>query len=147
MPIGPVPNQNHHHHQYHGPPRQYLSRPESKLLHFFFNSTITVVVAFISVFFLGFDATILFLSNTRRHNISDRSLATPHDVIVPGIKYRASDFPMMLDCAICLDSFREGDECRNLRICKHLFHSKCVDRWIVKNPSCPVCRTRVDFDQ
>ncbi|KAL3617982.1 hypothetical protein CASFOL_038303 [Castilleja foliolosa] len=137
MPIGPVPNQNHH----HGPRR----RPERKqLLHFFFNSITTVAVVFISIFFFGFNVTIFFMSNTRRHNISDRSLPTPR-VIVPAVRYRALDFPMMLDCAICLDSFREGDEYRNLRICKHLFHSKCVDRWIEKNPSCPVCRTRVDL--
>ncbi|XP_078438339.1 RING-H2 finger protein ATL56-like [Wolffia australiana] len=45
------------------------------------------------------------------------------------------------DCAVCLESFREGDRCRALPRCGHSFHRACVDRWLVVAPLCPVCRT------
>ncbi|KAK8660175.1 hypothetical protein V6N13_051109 [Hibiscus sabdariffa] len=46
-------------------------------------------------------------------------------------------------CAICLDGFREGQWCRNLVGCGHLFHRKCLDSWLIKVTSCPICRTGV----
>ncbi|KAK8698383.1 hypothetical protein V6N13_114504 [Hibiscus sabdariffa] len=46
-------------------------------------------------------------------------------------------------CAICLDGFRQGQWCRNLVGCGHLFHRKCLDSWLIKVTSCPICRTRV----
>lgn len=49
-----------------------------------------------------------------------------------------------VDCAVCLDNFKVGDKCRLLPICKHSFHAKCVDEWILKKPICPICRTTAD---
>ncbi|GMH23276.1 hypothetical protein Nepgr_025119 [Nepenthes gracilis] len=46
-------------------------------------------------------------------------------------------------CAICLDNLSEGDWCRVLPDCKHLFHSHCVDKWLLKVATCPVCRTAI----
>ncbi|KAK8568750.1 hypothetical protein V6N13_106640 [Hibiscus sabdariffa] len=46
-------------------------------------------------------------------------------------------------CAICLDGFRQGQWCRNLVGCGHLFHRKCLDSWLIKVTSCPICRTKV----
>jgi hypothetical protein len=48
-----------------------------------------------------------------------------------------------LECAICLENFTIGDKCRLLPICKHSFHAKCVDKWLLKNSLCPICRSRV----
>ncbi|KAL2939785.1 RING-H2 finger protein ATL56, partial [Bienertia sinuspersici] len=46
-------------------------------------------------------------------------------------------------CPICLDNVMEGDICRVLPSCKHVFHLNCVDKWILKSPVCPVCRSSV----
>jgi hypothetical protein len=48
-----------------------------------------------------------------------------------------------LDCAICLENFIIGDKCRLLPICKHSFHTQCVDKWLLKKPICPICRSKV----
>lgn len=51
-----------------------------------------------------------------------------------------------IDCAICLESVEDGDFCRELPDCKHLFHANCIDNWLTKVPNCPICRTRVQLD-
>lgn len=50
------------------------------------------------------------------------------------------------ECPICLDAFKVRQHCRRLG-CTHIFHKKCVDRWLAKNPRCPVCRTCVQPQQ
>lgn len=47
----------------------------------------------------------------------------------------------IIDCAVCLDSFKDGDYCRRLPNCQHYFHVQCVDVWLAKSPFCPICRT------
>lgn len=45
-------------------------------------------------------------------------------------------------CPICIVDFEEGDDIRLLP-CegkKHSFHQQCVDEWLLKLPTCPVCR-------
>ncbi|XP_055808658.1 RING-H2 finger protein ATL70-like [Solanum dulcamara] len=44
-------------------------------------------------------------------------------------------------CSICLADYKNKDMLRLLPHCEHLFHLKCVDPWLMLNPSCPVCRT------
>lgn len=44
------------------------------------------------------------------------------------------------DCIVCLESLKEGENCRSLPKCKHIFHANCVDSWLIRVPSCPVCR-------
>ncbi|XP_073355799.1 E3 ubiquitin-protein ligase Os03g0188200-like [Aegilops tauschii subsp. strangulata] len=44
-------------------------------------------------------------------------------------------------CAVCLTEYMDGDELRRLPGCKHAFHRLCVDEWLRRRPSCPLCRT------
>ena len=46
-------------------------------------------------------------------------------------------------CSICLEEFIEEDICRRLVNCTHLFHNHCVSQWLQKQPSCPLCRTKI----
>ncbi|XP_002730880.1 uncharacterized protein LOC100376149 [Saccoglossus kowalevskii] len=41
-------------------------------------------------------------------------------------------------CAICLEQFKDGDELRVVS-CSHEFHRHCVDPWLIKNRTCPLC--------
>ena len=44
------------------------------------------------------------------------------------------------NCAICQLDLKTGDRIRGLK-CMHLFHDKCVDKWLHKRSgACPVCR-------
>ncbi|KAF7063196.1 hypothetical protein CFC21_069717 [Triticum aestivum] len=44
-------------------------------------------------------------------------------------------------CVVCLAEYADGDELRRLPGCKHAFHRLCVDEWLRRRPSCPLCRT------
>ncbi|KAM7267948.1 hypothetical protein ACFE04_010114 [Oxalis oulophora] len=46
-----------------------------------------------------------------------------------------------VDCAVCLENFKAGEKCRLLPICRHSFHSDCIETWLLENPICPICRT------
>ncbi|XP_056164702.1 NEP1-interacting protein 1-like [Syzygium oleosum] len=46
-------------------------------------------------------------------------------------------------CSICLQDFECKDEARRLPNCRHLFHLHCIDKWICKQRSCPLCRSPV----
>ncbi|XP_042497410.1 RING-H2 finger protein ATL74-like [Macadamia integrifolia] len=64
---------------------------------------------------------------------------------LPLFEFKAGDKGSApVDCVVCLESFRMGDNCRLLPICKHSFHAQCVDSWLLKTPICPICRTSVD---
>jgi len=44
-------------------------------------------------------------------------------------------------CLVCLCDYEEGNECRKLTKCKHVFHKECIDQWLTTGRnSCPLCR-------
>jgi E3 ubiquitin-protein ligase SDIR1 len=48
-----------------------------------------------------------------------------------------------LVCAICLVDYRAGELVRTLP-CFHAYHTHCIDPWLEKDASCPVCNLRLD---
>ncbi|KAG8366523.1 hypothetical protein BUALT_Bualt17G0088800 [Buddleja alternifolia] len=56
------------------------------------------------------------------------------------------------ECAVCLCNIDEGDEIREVKHCRHIFHRVCLDRWIgYGHWTCPLCRDhlrlpRLDVD-
>ncbi|XP_065848579.1 E3 ubiquitin-protein ligase ATL42-like [Euphorbia lathyris] len=51
-----------------------------------------------------------------------------------------------LECAVCLSKFEDIEVLRLLPKCKHAFHINCVDKWLEKHSSCPLCRSKVSAD-
>lgn len=46
-------------------------------------------------------------------------------------------------CSICLDDFEPSSKIRLIN-CKHLFHSECLDTWLLQHDyKCPHCREKV----
>ncbi|KAL2511290.1 putative RING-H2 finger protein ATL21A [Abeliophyllum distichum] len=44
-------------------------------------------------------------------------------------------------CPICLEGFHPKETVRCISVCKHCFHANCIEQWLRKNSTCPVCRT------
>lgn len=43
-------------------------------------------------------------------------------------------------CGICYGDFKGNQKCSTLR-CHHIFHSKCIKKWIKDSWCCPMCRS------
>lgn len=43
------------------------------------------------------------------------------------------------DCAICLEDYEVGGEAREM-LCKHKFHSGCIEKWLGIHGFCPISR-------
>ncbi|KAF7049734.1 hypothetical protein CFC21_058222 [Triticum aestivum] len=65
----------------------------------------------------------------------------------PAVVYREARKPASEEgqhaacCAVCLERYADSDVVRVLPDCGHLFHRGCVDAWLRRRPTCPVCRT------
>ncbi|XP_021594498.1 RING-H2 finger protein ATL16 [Manihot esculenta] len=67
------------------------------------------------------------------------------DRLLPSVKYEEDEEIKLKyeDCAICLNDYRDGELCRIFPMCKHMFHSDCIDIWLEKSLTCPICRQYV----
>ncbi|XP_048133452.1 E3 ubiquitin-protein ligase RNF181-like [Rhodamnia argentea] len=48
-------------------------------------------------------------------------------------------------CCICLEELNGADKVMEIP-CSHLFHSRCIIKWLERNNSSPLCRTKVEVE-
>jgi hypothetical protein len=58
-------------------------------------------------------------------------------------KIKKDDVIVNENCLICMEKYNTNEFKRLLPKCKHYFHKKCVDKWLKKNASCPICRDKI----
>ena len=63
-----------------------------------------------------------------------------NDVLKNYIYIKKDDEIIGKKCLICMDKFKHKEYKRILPGCKHYFHKKCIDKWLKKNSTCPICR-------
>ncbi|PON42168.1 43kDa postsynaptic protein [Parasponia andersonii] len=151
-----MPPDPHHHHNHavQGP----SPKPNQKVLSLILKALIMTFITSLFFLFLGV-AAILFLCLAggalhRRRNSGSSAGEPRHPNSAPGFSPRdLRRLPQFrcpkgieAECVVCLDGFREGQWCRRLVDCSHVFHRRCLDTWLLKVPACPICRTRVRLD-
>jgi hypothetical protein len=58
-------------------------------------------------------------------------------------KIKKNDIIIDENCLICMEKYKIQEFKRLLPKCKHFFHKKCIDKWLKKNASCPICRDNI----
>ncbi|XP_027333403.1 RING-H2 finger protein ATL56-like [Abrus precatorius] len=154
----PPPTQHHH-----GNPQsqsQSQSQPQPKpnpnLLSLLLKPIIMLLLTSLFFLFLGFAAFLLlhlFLLGGAFHRLRSRPPPAAATTTSNGFPLRdINKLPRFRlskgstpdsQCVVCLDPFRNGQCCRRLAACGHLFHRRCVDTWLLKVAACPTCRTPV----
>ncbi|KAM0874453.1 hypothetical protein ACQ4PT_037415 [Festuca glaucescens] len=61
---------------------------------------------------------------------------------IPTMKYNFEAFHSKDDaqCSICLGEYSEKEILRIIPTCRHNFHLACLDIWLRKQTTCPMCR-------
>jgi hypothetical protein len=49
-------------------------------------------------------------------------------------------------CIVCLCDFENGEGLRKIGACKHIFHEKCFNMWLLKDKSCPFCKENLSWE-
>ncbi|KAH3877298.1 hypothetical protein DPMN_001161 [Dreissena polymorpha] len=72
----------------------------------------------------------------------DKGLSQADSCRLPVVTYRKN--MESSECNICMAEYEEGEILKILP-CFHSFHSMCIDKWISKNATCPICRVEVSL--
>eukprot|EP01018_Ginkgo_biloba_P036930 Gb_20844 [translate_table: standard] len=56
---------------------------------------------------------------------------------------RTETYRLHLGCSVCLSHISEGQQFRVLPDCRYNFHLVCIDHWLARHGTCPICRKRV----
>lgn len=78
---------------------------------------------------------------------ADRGLAADVLKSLPVFVFSAAgggDADEVVECAVCLAEFEEGEKVRSLPRCGHRFHIDCIDMWFRSHATCPLCRASVE---
>ncbi|OAY78423.1 RING-H2 finger protein ATL39-like [Ananas comosus] len=61
---------------------------------------------------------------------------------IPTMKYKSDAFHSREDaqCSICLGEYEDKQVLRVMPACHHNFHLSCIDVWLEKQSTCPICR-------
>ncbi|PNT49829.1 hypothetical protein POPTR_002G153400v4 [Populus trichocarpa] len=61
---------------------------------------------------------------------------------IPTLRFTHEEFSSAEDaqCSICLGEYQEKEVLRIMPGCGHNFHLSCIDVWLRKQSTCPVCR-------
>lgn len=71
---------------------------------------------------------------------SDDELPT-EDLIIGGSQCISG--PNGDSCTICLAEYKASERLRLIRKCNHCFHAHCLEQWLHRKKTCPICRTSV----
>ncbi|KAF3452853.1 hypothetical protein FNV43_RR03286 [Rhamnella rubrinervis] len=127
-------------------------KPNQKVLSLILKALIMTFITSLFFLFLGVAAILLLclaggaLHRRRRTQFSNSSIGLSSEDLLnlPQFRYaKRITREAHSECVVCLDEYREGQWCRKLVGCNHVFHRRCLDTWLIKVPACPVCRTPV----
>lgn len=70
----------------------------------------------------------------------DESTIESYTKVIIGESLRLPAGPNHITCPICLSDYDANQTLRCIPECQHCFHSECIDEWLRRKGTCPVCR-------
>ena len=61
---------------------------------------------------------------------------------LPIKKYKKEKYSENFQCIICMEEFKEKEKIKLLP-CGHIFHPNCIKEWLMKQKSCPFCKSEI----
>ena len=61
---------------------------------------------------------------------------------LPFVKYDKDKYSKNYQCIICMEEFEKNEKV-TLLPCDHIFHSNCIEQWLLKQRSCPFCKSEI----
>ncbi|KAJ3127116.1 hypothetical protein HK098_006813 [Nowakowskiella sp. JEL0407] len=115
------------------------------------NTNISLAITLITVF--GLTSLLCFIAYVMRkrllpsNNLSKTHLPVLRDADLSKITkstLAGKSQSLLETCTICLECFQIREKVRTLPSCQHLFHKRCIDKWLLKrSTACPNCRLDV----
>ncbi|XP_043569315.1 uncharacterized protein si:ch211-59o9.10 isoform X2 [Chiloscyllium plagiosum] len=78
--------------------------------------------------------------------VAQKKLSNAEINCLPVNLFDPSNAAEKTQCHICFNDYAPREELRILP-CLHDYHRRCIDRWLKRNSSCPICRVDVNLDQ
>jgi hypothetical protein len=102
----------------------------------------------------GNATTILAGNEEESRGLTDAELVAIGEVLYSTTVYKAmnegsaltidkGDVLPLMECSICLMDVKEGETCRVLPKCSHMFHSTCLESWFQISVCCPLCKRSI----
>lgn len=72
----------------------------------------------------------------------DRGLSDIQLETIPSTILGTADVEVLSSkvCSICLEEFVVTENVKRIPVCSHTFHSDCIDDWLLRRNTCPLCR-------
>ncbi|KAL0309193.1 UNVERIFIED_CONTAM: RING-H2 finger protein ATL5 [Sesamum radiatum] len=95
--------------------------------------------------FRGFELLVAFFSEAAVPKNRTNGLEPVVVAAIPTMKFDREAFSSTEDaqCSICLAEYQEKEVLRIMPNCGHSFHLSCIDTWLRKRSTCPVCRLSI----
>ena len=74
-------------------------------------------------------------------NVS-KGLTSQQIDFLPVTKYKKNLYSENYQCIICMEEFEEKEKVKLLP-CGHIFHINCIKQWLLKQKSCPFCKSEI----
>lgn len=74
--------------------------------------------------------------------ISEKPLQPAKQRIKRSLTPIKEDVPDNFECFICMENISDLENIKQMK-CKHMFCSKCINKWLAINQTCPLCKSRV----
>nr|CAB3265651.1 RING finger protein 24 [Phallusia mammillata] len=80
-----------------------------------------------------------YLARLRRHRAKDKGYKK---VVLNKNKDNALQDTKNETCPVCLEDFKNKDVLA-ICACHHVFHKKCLSKWLDLRPTCPMCMSHI----